>query len=67
MAKQELNFDVVVIGSGVAGLSAAVAAQEHGARVTMPLLLLRLLVVVLLLAALVMMVGPGHEELVGLD
>ena len=33
MAKQELNFDVVVIGSGVAGLSAAVSAQEHGASV----------------------------------
>ena len=42
-------------------------AQEHGARVAMPLLLLPLLVVVLLLAAVVMMVGPGHEELVGLD
>ena len=33
MANTEHNFDVVVIGSGVAGLSAAVSAQEHGARV----------------------------------
>ncbi len=33
MAKTEHNFDVVVIGSGVAGLSAAVSAQEHGAKV----------------------------------
>jgi tricarballylate dehydrogenase len=33
MSKQPSTCDVVVIGSGVAGLSAAVSAQENGARV----------------------------------
>ena len=33
MAKREHRFDVVVIGCGVAGLSAAVAARQRGVRV----------------------------------
>lgn len=33
MSVNESNFDVVVVGCGVAGLSAAVAAQSHGVQV----------------------------------
>lgn len=32
MAKQDLSFDQIVVGSGVAGLSAAVSAAERGLR-----------------------------------
>ncbi|MFH1604057.1 MAG: FAD-dependent tricarballylate dehydrogenase TcuA [Pseudomonadota bacterium] len=32
-AKQKAQYDVLVVGCGIAGLSAAVAAQERGARV----------------------------------
>ena len=34
MARREHRFDVVVVGCGVAGLSAAVAARQRGVRVT---------------------------------
>lgn len=33
MTSPETSYDVIVIGSGIAGLSAAVSAQEHGAKV----------------------------------
>ena len=33
MGSHEQSFDVVVVGCGIAGLSAAVAAQQRGARV----------------------------------
>lgn len=35
MTEQTLHYDVVVVGGGVAGLSAAVSAAEHGARVAL--------------------------------
>ena len=33
MVMDDLSFDVVVVGSGIAGLSAAIIAQQNGARV----------------------------------
>ena len=32
---EDKHFDVVVLGSGIAGLAAALAAQEHGLRVAL--------------------------------